>query len=120
GARQTLPKLVRLGTNAIVSFSTWPLQALSVVGFFLVGLSIVGAALGVILRLTDVLEVPGQATVVVLFAFLLGFQALSTGILGLYVAQILTEVKRRPLYAVVESVGLAPESVERVNEVARA
>ena len=38
------------------------------------------------------LEVPGQATVVVLFAFLLGFQALSTGILGLYVAQILTEV----------------------------
>jgi hypothetical protein len=29
-------------------------------------------------------------------------------------------VKRRPLFAVVETVGLAPESVERVNEVARA
>ena len=56
--------------------------------------------LGIVLRATDVLDVPGQATVVVLFAFLLGFQAISTGILGLYVAQILTEVKRRPLFAV--------------------
>jgi glycosyltransferase involved in cell wall biosynthesis len=118
--RQTLPRLVRLGTNAIVSFSTWPLQALSVLGFFLLGLSILGAVLGVVLRATDVLEVPGQATVVVLFAFLLGFQALSTGILGLYVAQILTEVKRRPLFAVGETLGLSPESVARVNEVARA
>ena len=120
GSRQTLPKLVRLGTNAIVSFSTWPLQALSVLGFVLLGLSMVGAVLGVVLRATNVLEVPGQATVVVLFAFLLGFQALSTGILGLYVAQILTEVKRRPLFAVVETLGLPPESVERVHEVARA
>jgi glycosyltransferase involved in cell wall biosynthesis len=118
--RQTLPKLVRLGTNAIVSFSTWPLQALSVVGFLLLGLSVLGAILGIVLRATNVLEVPGQATVVVLFAFLLGFQALSTGILGLYVAQILTEVKRRPLFAVAETLGLAPEGVERVNDVARA
>jgi glycosyltransferase involved in cell wall biosynthesis len=118
--RQTLPKLVRLGTNAIVSFSTWPLQALSVVGFLLLGLSVLGAILGIVLRATNVLEVPGQATVVVLFAFLLGFQALSTGILGLYVAQILTEVKRRPLFAVTETLGLAPDGVERVNEVARA
>jgi glycosyltransferase involved in cell wall biosynthesis len=120
GPRQTLPKLVRLGTNAIVSFSTWPLQALSVVGFVLLGLSILGGILGVILRATDVLEVPGQATVVVLFAFLLGFQALSTGVLGLYVAQILTEVKRRPLYSVAETFGVPAERLERLDEVARA
>ena len=117
--RQTLPKLVRLGTNAIVSFSTWPLQALSLVGFLLLGLSIVGALLGIVLRATDVLQVPGQATVVVLFAFLLGFQAISTGILGLYVAQILTEVKRRPLFAVRDTLGLPTDSIERVNQVAR-
>ena len=80
-----------------MSFSTWPLHALSVLGFVLLLLSIVAAFLGVTLRLTDVLEVPGQATVVVLFAFPLGFQALSTGILGLYVAQILAEVASAPL-----------------------
>jgi polyisoprenyl-phosphate glycosyltransferase len=120
GSRQTFPKLVRLGTNAIVSFSVWPLQALSLLGFALLGLSIVAALLGVILRLTEVLEVPGQATVVVLFAFLLGFQALTMGILGLYLAQILTEVKRRPLFAVVDTVGLPAERIELVNDVARA
>jgi glycosyltransferase involved in cell wall biosynthesis len=119
GARQSLSRLVRLGTNAIVSFSTWPLHALSVLGFVLLLLSVVGAVLGVILRLTDVLEVPGQATVVVLFAFLLGFQALSTGILGLYVAQILAEVKRRPLFSVAETLHLVPERVERLDAVAR-
>jgi hypothetical protein len=119
GPRQTLPKLVRLGTNAIVSFSTWPLQALSLLGFFLLGLSIVAAVLGVVLRATGVLEVPGQATVVVLFAFLLGFQALTAGILGLYVAQILTEVKRRPLFSVIETVGLPAHRVEKLESVAR-
>ncbi len=119
GSRQTLSKLVRLTTNAVVSFSTWPLQALGVLGFVLLGLSIVGGVLGVILRLTSVLEVPGQATTVVLFAFLLGFQALSTGILGLYVAQILAEVKRRPLFSVVETLGLPADRAERLDVVAR-
>jgi len=73
----------------------------------------------VILRATNILDVPGQATVVVLFAFLLGFQALSTGILGLYIAQILTEVKRRPLFSIVDAIGLPPDRIEHLNEVAR-
>lgn len=119
GSRQTLPKLVRLATNAVVSFSTWPLQALGLLGFALLGLAVLAGALGVILRATGVLEVPGQATVVVLFAFLLGFQALSTGILGLYVAQVLLEVKRRPLYSVVETLRLPSERVERLDRIAR-
>lgn len=119
GSRQTLPRLIRLAFGAVVSFSTWPLQALGALGFLLLLLSMAGAVLGVILRLTNVLEVPGQATVVVLFAFLLGFQALSTSVLGLYVAQILTEVKRRPLFSVVETVGLPSDRAERMDAVAR-
>jgi hypothetical protein len=119
GSRQTLPKLIRLATSAIVSFSTWPLKALGLVGFVLLCLSVIAAALGVILRLTNVLEVPGQATLVVLFAFLLGFQALSMGILGLYIAEVMTEVKRRPLYSVTETLGLPSDRVEQLNSVAR-
>jgi glycosyltransferase involved in cell wall biosynthesis len=119
GPRQTLPRLVRLTVHAIASFSAWPLHALSVLGFVLLGLSIAAGVVGVLLRAVGVLEVPGQATVVVLFAFLLGFQALSTGVLGLYVAQILTEVKRRPLFSVAETAGLPAERIERVDAVAR-
>jgi glycosyltransferase involved in cell wall biosynthesis len=119
GPRQTVPKLVRLATGAIVSFSSWPLQALSILGFVVLGVSAVAAILGVALRVTNVLDVPGQATVVVLFAFLLGFQALSTGILGMYIAQILTEVKRRPLFSVAESFGVPRDRLDRLDDVAR-
>ena len=119
GSRQSLPQLARLATSGFVSFSAWPLYALSVLGFILLGLSIMVAVLGVALRAANILEVPGQATVVVLFAFLLSFQSLSTGILGLYVAQILTEVKRRPLFSVAEAFGVPTEQLERVDSVAR-
>ena len=114
-----MPQLARLATSGFVSFSSWPLYALSVLGFILLGLSIMVAILGVALRAANILEVPGQATVVVLFAFLLSFQSLSTGILGLYVAQILTEVKRRPLFSVAETFGVPTEQLERVDSVAR-
>jgi polyisoprenyl-phosphate glycosyltransferase len=88
-------------------------------GFFLLAVSIIAAILGVVLRATNVLEVPGQATVVVLFAFLLGWTSLSTGILGLYVAQILNEVKRRPVFLVADTLGLAPDRVAQLDKVAQ-
>jgi polyisoprenyl-phosphate glycosyltransferase len=115
-SRQSPMRLARLTVDGVVSFSTWPLQLLSLLGFVLLALSVVALVLGVVLRATNVLEVPGQATVVVLVAFVLGFQALSMGVLGLYVAQILTEVKRRPLYFVADSAGTAPDVVSRVDD----
>ena len=118
GSRQTLRKLVRLAIGGLVSFSTWPLQLLSLLGFLLVGFSILSGVLGVVLRVFGILEVPGQTTVVVLFAFLLGFQALSIGVLGLYVGQVLTEVKRRPLFFIAETHGLSGDrraSLEAVS-----
>jgi hypothetical protein len=37
----------------------------------------------------------------------------------LYVAQILNEVKRRPLFLVADTLGLVPERVEQLERVAR-
>ena len=48
------------------------------------------------------------------------FRRWRPGILGLYVAQILTEVKRRPLFSVVETFGLLPERARRLDEGGRA
>ncbi len=117
GSRQTIRRLVRLAISGLVSFSTWPLQLLSLLGFLLLGLSVISGVLGVILRIAGLLEVPGQATVVVLFAFLLGFQALSIGVLGLYVGQILIEVKRRPLFSIAEAQGLPPHRLDQMRAV---
>lgn len=117
GPRQNLRKLVRLGVSGIVSFTTLPLKILSAFGFSILGLSILAGILGTISRLLGILEVPGQATVVVLFSFLLGFQALSTGILGLYVGQILEEVKGRPLFSIAATEGLSPSVRARLDKV---
>lgn len=119
GSRQTPRKLVRLAISGLVSFSAWPLQLLSVLGFLLLGLSILAGMLGVVLRIAGILEVPGQATVVVLFAFLLGFQAFSIGVLGLYVGQILIEVKRRPLFSVAGVQGISDDGLAKVEAVSR-
>jgi hypothetical protein len=45
-----------------------------------------------------------------IIAFLCGLNMLMTGIVGLYVGRIHTEVKRRPLYVVAQKVGFEDES----------
>lgn len=115
--RQNLRKLVRLSVDGIVSFTTWPLKILSAFGFLVLSVAMILGGMGVILRVLGILEVPGQTTVVVLFSILLGFQALSTGILGLYVGQILEEAKRRPLFSVAETKGVEPPLRSRLEEV---
>lgn len=108
GARQGWWTLTKLGIDGLVSFTTWPLRLISLLGFTLMLLSFVGTVLSIVLRQIGVLEVPGQTTVIVMVLFLAGFQALSTGVLGEYVARILIEVKRRPLYLVESSRGFPP------------
>lgn len=104
-SRHSFLKLLKLGSEGIVSFTTFPLRIVSVLGIILLLTSIFGTILSLVLWSTGVLEVPGQTTVIVMILFLAGFQALSIGILGEYVASILSEVKNRPLYFVSEVIG---------------
>lgn len=101
-ARQSFLKLFRLAVEGIVSFTSWPLYALSFAGFALLIIATFGIAAAVVLRLLGLFEAPGQATIVLLVLFAVGIQSLTSGVLGLYLAQVLAEVKRRPLYTVSE------------------
>lgn len=98
--RQGWWTLLKLGIDGLVSFTTWPLRLISLLGFFLMIVSIVGTIVSIVLRWLDVLEVPGQTTVIVMVLFLAGFQSLSIGVLGEYIARILIEVKARPIWVV--------------------
>jgi polyisoprenyl-phosphate glycosyltransferase len=49
----------------------------------------------------------GWSSIVVLVTFLGGANMLVTGVLGVYVGRIYSEVKRRPLYVVEREVGFA-------------
>lgn len=53
--------------------------------------------------------VDGWTSTIAIVAFLCGTNMLMTGIVGLYVGRIFSEVKRRPLYVVSQKVGFERE-----------
>ncbi|MEN6410238.1 MAG: glycosyltransferase family 2 protein [Anaerolineaceae bacterium] len=105
-----LKKMLRLALNAITSFSYFPLQMATYVGFVSAGISIVAIPVVIIMRITGSQAFFGQATTLIAVLFLGGVQLISLGILGEYVGRIYDEAKGRPLYIVSE----APNQVENI------
>jgi dolichol-phosphate mannosyltransferase len=95
-------KMIQLALNAITSFSYFPLQVATYIGFFSAGISILAIPVVVIERLTGNQAFIGQATTLIAVLFLGGVQLISLGILGEYIGRIYDESKGRPLYIVRE------------------
>lgn len=96
-------KMLRFALNAITSFSYFPLQLATYMGFISAGISILAIPLVIIIRLTGLLHgLTGQATTLIAVLFLGGVQLISLGILGEYIGRVYDEVKGRPLYIVSE------------------
>lgn len=91
---------LKIGLNGLVSFSTRPLQMMSVTGFIIAVLSFLLGGWYVAQKLMGVNLTPGLSTTVLLISFFAGVQLLALGLLGEYVGRIYDEVKRRPLYIV--------------------
>ena len=105
-AKYSLPKLIRLAVDGLVSFSDVPLRLASVLGFAVSGLSVLGIIVVLIWRATGRLPSgAGLATIALSILFLGGVQLLTAGILGEYVGRIFDEVKRRPVAIVAEVIG---------------
>ncbi len=98
-------KMLKLAMNAITSFSHVPLQLATYAGFILAGLSLAGILLAIILRLSGISALSGQATTLVSVLFLGGIQLIFLGIIGEYLGRIYDEVKNRPLYLVADEYG---------------
>lgn len=101
--RQMLPFAI----DAITSFSYFPLQLATYLGFIMAAISALMILVVVILRLFGPDEpLLGQATTLVVVLFLGGVQLISLGIIGEYLGRIYDEVKERPLYLVEKTWGL--------------
>ncbi len=96
-------KMFKLALNAITSFSYFPLQLATYVGFISAGISIVTIPIVIIMRLAGDQAFLGQASTLIAVLFLGGVQLISLGILGEYIGRIYDEVKGRPLYIVSEA-----------------
>jgi dolichol-phosphate mannosyltransferase len=103
-------QMVPFAIDAITSFSYFPLQLATIIGFIVAGISLIGI-LGVIgLRLFGSQdELTGQATTLVAVLFLGGVQLISLGIIGEYLGRIYDEVKGRPLYVIDKTWGIDQE-----------
>lgn len=106
-------KLLRLALAGLTAFTTWPLRAVSLVGFLVSLCSFTYGLYIVIEYLLFRNPVDGWPTIVTILLFFSGINLISLGIVGEYIARIFDEVKGRPLYIVRQSVGQAHQSASK-------
>lgn len=112
-------KMLRLALNAVTSFSHFPLQIATYLGFLCAGLSAAAIVAVVGLRLSGNQAFFGQATTLIAVLFLGGIQLISLGLLGEYLGRVYDEVKGRPLYIVRRGPGDAPVSIPKRRSAAK-
>ncbi|OGO13468.1 MAG: glycosyltransferase [Chloroflexi bacterium RBG_19FT_COMBO_47_9] len=95
-------KMLKFASDAITSFSYFPLQMAMYLGFFSAGISIIAIPVVIILRIVGSHAFLGQASTLIAVLFLGGVQLISLGILGEYIGRLYDEAKGRPLYIVRE------------------
>lgn len=109
-------KMMRLALNAALGFSDAPLRLAVWCGLCVSTFALLYGVYVVVLWATnDAHLVAGWSSMIVVVSFLCGVNMLMTGIVGLYVGRIHSEVKRRPLYVVSTKLGFdqAAASTER-------
>lgn len=89
---------LKIGLNGLVSFSSRPLQIMSLAGFALAGFSFILGGWYVFQRLVGINLTPGLPTIVLVVTFFSGVQLVALGLMGEYVGRIYDEVKGRPLF----------------------
>ena len=103
-------RLIRLSLDGLTSFTTWPLRAVSLVGFVLAILAFVYGGCLTFNYFAYGHDISGWTTIVVSLMLFSGIQLVSLGIVGEYVGRIFEEAKGRPLFVVKRELGrgLAP------------
>lgn len=105
-----LRKMIRFATDAITSFSYFPLQIMIYVAAVLGVLALLAIPVVTVLRLALGQEFfGGQATTIILLLLMSSFQLFFLFILGQYVARTYDETRNRPLYVVASTRGFDPE-----------
>jgi glycosyltransferase involved in cell wall biosynthesis len=97
-------KMLALAFNGIFSFSTVPLQWITIMGFVLAIGSTGFGVWAIVIKLATHRAIPGWASTVVPIYFLGGLQLLALGIIGGYLSRIYSETKQRPRFIIEKSV----------------
>lgn len=101
--------LIKYAVSNATSFSTMPLQLVTVTGMLSILFSVV-LAVQTLVRFLMGNSVEGFTTVILLILIIGGFLMLSLGIIGHYIARIYEEVKGRPRYIIRQVTGYLRET----------
>ena len=97
---------LKIGLNGLISFSSRPLQMMSIAGAIIAAFSFLLGAWYVFQKLIGVELTAGLPTTVLVVTFFSGVQLLCFGLMGEYIGRIYDEVKRRPMYIIDRKVNL--------------
>lgn len=91
--------LVKYALNNIASFSTAPMQVVTILGMLLLVVSVVFSVVALVQKLSGV-ALGGFTTLILLLSFSSSIIMISLGIIGYYIAKIYEEVQGRPRYLI--------------------
>ena len=111
-SKYSLVKMLRLALSGVVSFSDAPLRVALWAGLAISSTAALYGLWVIVMWAMNADFARGWSSIVVLVTFLGGANMLMTGVLGVYVGRIYSEVKRRPLYVVEREAGFAPSAAE--------
>jgi dolichol-phosphate mannosyltransferase len=93
-------KMLKFALDGITSFSIFPLQIATYVGFVSAVVAFFGILYTLYLRLLTDKTIQGWTSLMIVVLFLGGVQLLALGIIGEYLGRTYDETRRRPLYFV--------------------
>lgn len=98
--------LMKYAMNNITSFSSAPMQIVTVLGILTLLISVVMGIQTLVKKFMG-LSLEGFTTVIIVQLFVGGVVMMSLGMIGHYIAKIYEEIKRRPRYIIAERCGQA-------------
>ena len=99
-SKYSLFRLIRLNFDLMTGFSLVPLQAVTMLGLLIAGLSFVFSTYMVLRRLIVGPEAEGLFTLMTINFFLMGVTMFCVGIAGEYIGRIFQEIRKRPRFLV--------------------
>jgi polyisoprenyl-phosphate glycosyltransferase len=106
GTGWSIQGLVKLAITGITSFSSLPLQFVTLLGASFLVIAVIMVLQTLWLKFMGY-AVDGFATVIILLLIIGSLLMISLGIIGVYVARIYDEVKHRPRYVISETLNMS-------------
>lgn len=111
-SKWTTGSLIRYAVTNIASFTSAPMQIVTVLGIIVFAIGFVLAVVALIQKIRGT-AAPGFTTVIVLQCLTSSIIMMSLGIIGYYISKIYEEVKGRPRYIISETTEEAEEKENR-------